>query len=446
MKTEELKQLYAAPTEGFHERVVQTLDRLETISAAPKHHVTARKVAIICAVAAALGVLSVTAVATNFFGLTTTQTGMYSYSVKMQNESSQLESLSRFKMVLPYIPEACKSGYCSDIEFYYSNQEEDYLHVYVMEDEELDSKIMNVVETSETEMDGHQVVIFTCKVAQNIDRLYYTVFKYFKEEGCALVFSASDYDELMKTVEQAVVKLKEVSEEPEEEEYGENIHALKDYREMGAGGGFMDEYTSGRVKNVEIGEAMELQVADYGKATAKVTAVITSLRKQDTAEGLLWEDFTRFSDIDLYSRYFNSDGTLKKEFSTTRVDGADGDHLGVATELTYTRHFYVAEIEVTADSDINNLYGAFGIGVEVYDKATKTYYKNGMTPDGEHCWVICRTNGNYNQTMNLKKGETATIRIGLIAENEMEDFAYLVVSAVDAQHNHYQNYMLKVKE
>ena len=144
-----------------------------------------------------------------------------------------------------------------------------------------------------------------------------------------------------------------------------------------------------------------------------------------------------------YSNYFNGYGDLVKQKEFTVNEDADDDHLGTARTVTITRHFFVADIELTAQEDIDDLHKAFGTNVVGIDDKNKYYYGY-ETLDYEFVIKVCETSAN--EKFSLKKGETTNIKLGFIAENDTADTSYITISAVDAPNGNYQNYMIKVKE
>ena len=99
MKKEQLKQVYGVPSESFHNRVVQTLDSLEATPVARSNSSKRRKIIAICAVAAVLGTFTVTAAATNLFGLLATRTGTYGLNIKVVNDESSEDNHQSVNMI-----------------------------------------------------------------------------------------------------------------------------------------------------------------------------------------------------------------------------------------------------------------------------------------------------------------------------------------------------------
>ena len=68
-----------------------------------------------------------------------------------------------------------------------------------------------------------------------------------------------------------------------------------------------------------------------------------------------------------YGTFFNGNGTLIKQVTDQKYIEGDENHLGRLEDVTRTREFYVATIEVTAQEDIDNLYDVFRPEVYIID-------------------------------------------------------------------------------
>ena len=447
MKKENLKKVYGEPSESFHNRVVQTLDGLEEKSCSHHKNSNRKKAIAIVAVAAALCTFTVTAAATNLFGFVTTKTGLYGLNVKMESTEVPEESKQDVDIVFGYMPDIYKKNGSSGGSWFDYRTDDEYFHAYYYySDNEMvkDVDYTNVIDTFETMYNGHKALFITFKHAENSDVLYYMSLKYFDEYHCLVQCSCSDYDELVRITEKL-----DLQPAPEREKYADEYDDDGDYELRGAlndyedfGHGFAMEFFDGRVKDVKIGESMEFSAADYEKEPVKLNAKITSIEKRDNAEGLDIDNFVNEGIIN-YGEFFNSDGTLIRQVTDKEYIEGDEDHLGRIEDVTRTREFYVATIEVTAQEDINNLYDVFRPEVYIIDTEKRFFYGY-FYEDNSRAMEIYRT--NMNKAMNLKKGETVTIQSGFFTENNMADYTYFAVSAVDEPHCLYQNYALKIKE
>ena len=445
MKKEDLKKGYGEPSEGFHNRVVQTLDELEEKAYSHSRGSGRKKTIAIIAVAAALCTFTVTAAATNLFGFVATKTGTYGLNVKMESTEVPEESKQDVDIVFGYMPDTYKENGSSGGSWFEYRTDDDYFMAYYhYADNEMvkDVDYTNVIDTFETMYDGHKTLFITFKQAENTDVLYYTSLKYFDEYHCLVECNCSDYDELVKITEKLDLTPAPEREKPVYSDDGdyELRGALNDYEEHGYG--FANEFFDGRVKDVKIGESMKFSAADYEKEPVKLNAKIISIEKRDNSEDLDIDNFVHEGTIN-YGEFFNNDGTLIRQVTDREYIAGDENHLARLEYVTRTREFYVATIEITAQEDIDNLYDVFRPEVYIIDTEERFFYRH-FYKDNSRAMEIYRT--NIYGGMNLKKGETVTIQSGFFTENNTANYTYFAVSAVDEPHCLYQNYALKIKE
>ena len=441
MKKEELKKIYDTPSEGFHRCVADTLDSLDAAPVIRLHRISRKKIVTLCAAAAVLAAFTVTAAATDMFGLMVSRRGEYGLNVKVENSDAGESGHQPLKMKMGYLPDAYADGVFDRVYFNYEDNSGDaYFNAQICYINEYDYDFTNVVKTEETETDGHKTVIITFKEAENSDKMYYSTLKYFEEYNCLVRCSGSDYDELVKITGKLEV-------EPDTEPaVPADLKDVKEYLPWGAlsdyarsDDGFRDEYFAGNVQKAKVGESMELSVADYGQEAVQLTAKVTSVKEQDNVDGLDTKDFIETG----YSNYFDGYGNLVKQEEFTVNEDADENNLGTLRTVTLTRHFYVADIELTAQEDIDDLHKAFGTNALCIDDENKFFY-GFETLDYEFVIKVCETSAN--EKFSLKKGETTNIKLGFITENDTANISYITISAVDAPNNLYQNYMIRVKE
>ena len=441
MKKEELRRVYETPSEEFHDCVVSTLDSLDEVPKVRVHRPNTRRIVAIGVAAAVLAAFTVTAAATDMFGLIASKKGTYGLNVKVAERSTDTAAHQTVKLKLGYLPEAYEKGKSNSVNYTYEDNAADaYFYASVYYINQFDYDYTNVVKTEETEIDGHQTLIITFKEAENTDKLYYTTLKYFDKYGCLVRCNGTEYDELIKITEKAEVEPDTETSSPADIVEGMDQHsseALSDYAR--SNDGFREEYFAGNVHEAKIGESMDLSVADYGQKAVKVTAKVASVKEQDNADGLDVGDFI----VTGYSNYFEVNGDLIKQNEFTVNEDADDDNLGTVRKIIVTRHFYVADIELTAQEDIDDLHKAFGTDVLCIDAKNKFFY-GFATLDYEYVIKVCETNAN--KKLSLKKGETANIKLGFITENDTADISYITISAVDAPKDDYQNYMIRFKE
>ncbi len=441
MKQEELKKVYGTPSEEFHECVVSTLDSLDAVPVMRLHRTNTKMIVAVCAAAAVLTAFTVTAAATDMFGLTADRRGKYGLNVKVENSDTDKAEYQPMKLKFGYLPKAYAGGRSDSVFYMYEDNANDtYFNAKLYYTDNFDYDYTNVVKTEETEINGHKTLIITFKEAENTDKLFYATLKYFDVYHCLVRCNCTDYDELMKITEKAEVEPETDTKTSPDVLDGRDYFpwgALSDYANDNEG--FRIEYFAGRVHKAKVGDSIELSVADYEQEAVHVTAKVASVTEKDNVDGLDMGDFIETG----YSKYFDGAGNLVKQKEETLYENADEEHLGTARTVTFTRHFYVADIELTAQEDIDDLHKAFGTDVLCIDDENKFFY-GFETLDYEFVIKVCETSAN--EKLSLKKGETTNIKLGFITENDTAAISYITISAVDAPDYNYQNYMIKLKE
>ena len=100
MRTEDLQNAYPNPPEDFHNAVLSSLYKLDAQSPVRYKKRRVMRVAVVCAIVAALGSFTVVAAATNFFGLFSEPVGKFGLHVGVTEEAtaSASDSLKAVKM------------------------------------------------------------------------------------------------------------------------------------------------------------------------------------------------------------------------------------------------------------------------------------------------------------------------------------------------------------
>ena len=290
------------------------------------------RIAAVCGAVAVLGTFTVVAAATNFFGLTATKKGTYGLTVTVDSGSATEYEYRIMNLKFGYLPESYVNNCHHPSRFEYKNGDESFT-AYVQHTDNYERDLLNVIDTQETEFDGHKTLFITFREAWNTDKFEYASFKYFDQYNCLVRCSGSDPEELKKITENIAIEPAPADQKPADE-CGDlngyhNDGAILDYK--GNGEGFRDEFLANRVKEAKAGESIELKTADYGRDTVNITAKVISVKEQDNINGLDKKWFTDLGLETTFGLFFNPDGTLKKEKTERQYTGYDEDHLGTAT-------------------------------------------------------------------------------------------------------------------
>ena len=106
MRTEDLQNAYPNPPEDFHNAVLSSLYKLDAQSPV-RYKRRVMRVAVVCAIVAALGSFTAVAAATNFFGLFSEPVGKFGLHVGVTEEATESasDSLKAVKMKFGYMTE-----------------------------------------------------------------------------------------------------------------------------------------------------------------------------------------------------------------------------------------------------------------------------------------------------------------------------------------------------
>ncbi len=326
-----------------------------------------KKIMAVCIVAAILGTVTVTAAATNLFGLTTVRTGTYGLNVKVENAQSDQNVFQAMNIRFGYLPDQYASGNLGSSWLNYSHDDE-YFNAMIFYGDDNEFDLTNVIDSSETEYDGHKTVLITFKEAENTDRLFYGSFKYFDEYHCLVRCSGTDYQELLKITEQLCVEPAPENQRPEDTlDDSEYVFdgAIKDYSIGGTG--YRDAFLAGRLQEAKLGETIRLSTADDDEEPVSVNARVTSVQKRENADGLDRNDFVSLGRNNTFGMFFNYDGSLIKEKVEKSYEGADEEHLGVAKDVKSLTSFYLVDMEMTAEEDIDDLHRVFELDSYIID-------------------------------------------------------------------------------
>lgn len=274
MKKEELKKVYETPSEEFHNCVVSTLESLDAAPVMRLHRTNRKRIAALCAAAAVLTAFTVTAAATDMFGLTASRRGTYGLNVKVENSNTDTAEYQPMKLKLGYMPAAYANGRSDSVCYVYEDNTVDtYFNASIYYTEYFNYDYTNVVNTEETEINGHKTIIITFKEAENTDKLFYATLKYFDEYGCLVRCNGTDYDELMKITEKAEV-------EPDTDIDTVTPPDLIEGMEYSAPGKLQTKSSvlkKGETKNIKLGFITENDTADISYITFSAVDASNSL-------------------------------------------------------------------------------------------------------------------------------------------------------------------------
>lgn len=426
MKPEDLRSVYNV-TDDFHNSVLCSLYRLDDKAIKRyKKRSAVMKVALICAIAALIGTITTVAAATDFFGLLSSPVGNYGLNINIEAKETPSEAEKKHvKLKLGYIPEGYENTSINPNYAHYVSKTESDNWTFTIDIEYSDSYDVVeefVVESYETEYNGHQTIIATYKYMENKDEYSYSATEYFEDWGYVVVCRCPNLDEMLKIMQQLELE--------ENTEYTEPVPQKREDKERGEYiAWYNEEYF---LKDIGIGESFDCE-AKNGDNIYGLTLNIKSVEERFNSDGLDREDFVNEPGIfNAQDRYFDADGNLLTPYTRTERHGGDGiNSLGEELKVVDDRHFYLVTVEVTSnDSDIDYL-------TEILrpDVATMKEYE-----DGYIGWSTSGTaHGNVEtiyesylyesnvlkEPVSIKKGETKTLTYGIVVDGDILDYTYL---------------------
>ncbi len=446
MKKEEMKTAYGTPSDEFRHSVMNTLYHLDDNKTAKyTSRKRAIKVILVCAVIAVAGTTTVAA-ATNFFGLFSKPVGQYGVAISTSSiapedntedqEQDFIAPVSHDYIVrMGYTPEGFvpfeSNGYTNA--YLNGNQYSDswFFMSFAYEADSYSRTEKSVINSEETEFNGHQALIVTKKSSENNDHITYIVTERFEEENIVLrcefdgrAYNGSyfepDRDEMLRIMEGITL---------EKSDDKANSSRQSTYEK----GPLSDVYPSdlieaGKSSFGEIGKAYTEMTANYyDEAEKALTFKVISVTEQKNAGDFKKADFSSAGEgISLYDKYFDEDGNLKSDQTVTVID-QHGDGVSSLTkthEETIHRHFYRVQVEVTADQDIDPLYTVYKLYPFAMDNDDQLYYeRNGNTIE------LIGTSLSDEDPFKLEKEKTLVISYAVIADEEvLPDFCVGVMT------------------
>lgn len=432
-----MKTAYGEPTPAFHHKVMNTLYHLDDTATSRSRHVHTKRLVVFGVAAAIVGTTAVAAAATNLFGLIHEPVGQYGISVTAGNSMTEEEPQrnSDYDIVTAYLPE----GYtilgdhgnftiCSEGGRFGHGAS---LFALIYDANTYHQTERNVVSTEEKTFNGHQVVITAKKVSEQTEAVYYVVTEKFEEENIVvrleterLTDASFSYDELIRILEGLSVTPAS-AKAPEIGTPVVHKTPISHYD--------LDEVLSeGRTTAVTVNKDYTAVVAGDDGVEKNITIKVSSITEQDNAVGLEKDDFDNAGPlINLHDKYFDSNDQLMSSYTLTVTDAlGDGiNSLAQTHEKTIQRHFYVANVEITAQEAIDDIYSVLSVYGYGMNDSGKRFYDS---DDGEVNLIY--SSGYYTQPqVSVKAGETVTLKVGIIADDGVKENAVMTIMTVNGK-------------
>lgn len=417
MNRQELYNAYTI-TQECHETIIRTLSKLDE-NTPVLYNKRVKRVRLAIVFMLILMILSTTVAAayTEFFGLLGRRVGLYGFDVII-DDSKETVVYDNVKLSLGYIPDgyepAVEDGVISEHKYTYGGESiSDRFGVIFFIDKTEDFVLEEkyVVEYDETEFDGHKTIFLARQFEKNGEIDGYLSIKYFEDMGYVVTCYCEDYDELLKITEhlslvEDTTPIATTFSKPEAptakgEDY--SFKSVEKYKVLSIGDSF------GYSDNVLNGE----NPTEY-------TITVKSIEERSSFDGLKvncvlneWQ----------YSTYFYENGDLITPY--TRSDRKSGDGVNSLDECWETvddRHFYILTFDVKSNVADGQGFNVRDIWVSnaVIDGENLTSNSNFGNVD-----LIYIEPSNLYGYLDIPKGETQTVTIGVVCDDDVLNDSYL---------------------
>ena len=209
MRTEDLQNAYPNPPEDFHNAILSSLYKLDAQSPVKYKKRRVMRVAVVCAIVAALGSFTAVAAATNFFGLFSEPVGKFGLHVGVTEEAtaSASDSLKAVKMKFGYMTDGFEElpHMPTDVSKFRSTNDENSPHyVFSLEPaKDFDNIVKYVIDSEEKVVNGHKLIFTTRQLTEEGESDYSAVM-YFEDWGYVVwsfAYNGAEKDELLKIMQ-----------------------------------------------------------------------------------------------------------------------------------------------------------------------------------------------------------------------------------------------------
>ncbi len=417
MRIEDLRCAYEK-SDSIHLLVSDVLGSLDEKTQI-KYSRKKRVVIFVSVLLSILFVLSTTVVAANtdFFGLYSKKEGKYGLNISI-NEPQKTESkkLQKVKLELDYIPDGYMPAEGSLSYTYHGESITDKwsFGFEIEESENFEYKGEYIVDSSEISHNGYKIVLMTRQFEYDSDKDYIAI-KYFDDWGYAVVCYCSQYDELVKIIKgtNLVEDISPVTPS--------SVENSKPYQED------TDDYAFSTVdtfKQISVGESVDFSDNILNRMNEECFSIkVKSVEKRTDFNGL---DQKHITYDGAYSNYFTASGNWIGTYTRTNRDNGDGiNSLDKTWKTQVDRSFYVVTLEVTANRE-NEYFSYSCIGVRTIDSNLSHEYTYSNRFGNVDLFYLAPMENHY-LTLEMQRGQVATLTVGIAVDEDMEDTACLTI-------------------
>lgn len=439
MKTEDLQNAYSNPPEDFHNAVLSSLYKLDAQSTVRYKKRRVLRVAVVCAIVAALGSFTAVAAATNFFGLFSEPVGKFGLHVGVTEEAtaSASEPLKAVKMKFGYMTEGYVTTLNAPSIYHLEGVENGPWYTFVLSPAtDFDATETYIIDSEETVVNGHKFIITTRQMTEG-GEVDYGATMYFEDWGyvvCGGAYGGAEKDELLKIMQN--LSLEEEPDYVPETTSADMVRSDLDLRRRE-----YDWTVNTGFSMHKLGETFK-----WGRKTHSndFTVKVTSINEQNSTNGIsenCWNWITDYSLI--HSDFFDENGKLITPY--TRHDINDSDGINAQRKEWDTedeRHFFSVTVEITQNTDSPyanfDVLGDFTPVILIKDKDGSYRHngeedKNGVTQRIIYGNIdtVLSTPGDEVNVLHMSKGETRTLTYGIVVDDDVLENAYLRFNSSD---------------
>ena len=439
MRTEDLQNAYPNPPEDFHNAILSSLYKLDAQSPVKYKKRRVMRVAVVCAIVAALGSFTVVAAATNFFGLFSEPVGKFGLHVGVTEEAtaSASEPLKAVKMKFGYMTKGFEElpHMSSDVKKFQNTNAEsgECFSFSVVPAKDFDYTETYIIDSEETVVNGHKLIITTRQMTEG-GEVDYGATMYFEDWGYVVgggAYGGADKDELLKIMQN--LSLEEDKDYVPETTSADMVRSDLDLKRLEYDWTINTEFTMHK-----LGEAFKWgHEAHSDDFTVKVTSIKEQTGTNDISEDY-WNWTTDYSLI--HSDFFDENGKLLTPYTRHDINESDGVNTQRKEwDTEDDRHFYIVTVEITQNSDEEyDIFGDFSPAVLIRDQDGSYHHngeedKNGVTQRIIYGNIdtVLSTPGDEVNVLHMSKGETRTITYGIVVDDDALDNAYLRFNSSD---------------
>lgn len=422
MKAEDLKHIYPVPKTA-HDYVLSVLDTLDDKSPKVYKKRKAIKIALVCAVIAIISATAVVASATNLFGLFSKSVGKYGMNVTVYDDIPA--DKINVKLKLGYIPNGYKpliqeDGLVDENTYTYNGDyisKKDVFIFNIIPSASYEHNETHIVDSFETQYNGHKTIIMTRQFEENGDKDYIAV-EHFEDFGYVVECYTSNYNELLSIMEK--LELQEIQDyteittvekvEPTEEGYGYSYNTTDTFTFVEVGESF--DWSDLVINGID-------EVPEFAKSADNFTVKVKSIEETDNCNNLNDNGFLYNGNEEFKANFFDENGMLITPYTRTDRNNGDGiNSLDQTWQTTDDRRFYIVTLDVTSNTEYTDL----SINGSIWASAVnETDFADEY---GDVSLVYVEGKNEFNQ-IEISKGETKEIKIGVIADEDVAKYACL---------------------